>query len=75
MKNQFPTDEDRMIYHLTVHKTMISWLINKLQAEGIQAQRTTGNDPNGDILLINPDDIPRVQQLIREIQAKENNAD
>ncbi|MDM8520522.1 hypothetical protein QUF64_10775 [Anaerolineales bacterium HSG6] len=53
MKNRFPTDEDRLIYHLTVHKTMIGWLLDQFQAEGIDAKRTIGNNPNGDIVLGN----------------------
>ena len=61
------TDEDKMMERLPIHKNMIGWLIKKLQAEGIQCKRTTGNDPNGDILLINSEDEPRVQDMIRKI--------
>lgn len=70
MDETFLTDEDRMIYRLTVHRNMITWLITRLADEGIQASRTTGNDPHGDILLLEPDDVPRVQQIIRTIQAE-----
>ena len=62
------TDEDKMIERLTIHKNMIGWLIKKLKAEGIECQRTTGNDPNGDILLINPKDVPRVKEIVRQIK-------
>jgi len=72
MNSSFSTDEDRMIHRLIIHRNMITWLLRKLEAEGIRAERTTGNDPNGDILLINSDDVPRVQQLIREIQTEYN---
>ena len=72
MSNTFPTDEDRMIYRLTVHRNMITWLLKQLEAEGIQAQRTVGNDPSGDILLIDAKDVPRAQQLIRKIQTTYN---
>lgn len=64
----FLTDEDQMIYHLTVHRNMITWLMRQLQREGIEAQRTTGNDPRGDIILLNPEDVPRAQQIIRELR-------
>jgi hypothetical protein len=66
------TDEDKMIERLIIHKNMIGWLIKKLQAEGIECQRTTGNDPNGDILLIHPEDEPIVQEMIRKIQQEYN---
>lgn len=40
------TDEDKMMERLLIHKNMIGWLIKKLKAEGIECQRTTGNDPD-----------------------------
>ena len=70
MANNFPTDEDRMIYRLHVHRNMITWVIQQLADAGIQAERTIGNDPHGDIVLLDPADISRVQQIIREIQAE-----
>lgn len=72
MTDKFLTDEDRMIYRLKVHRNMITWVIKRLADEGIQARRTTGDDPYGDIVLLDPDDIPRVQQIIRVIQEEEN---
>ncbi|GCL43419.1 hypothetical protein [Dolichospermum planctonicum] len=62
------TDEDKMIERLTIHKNMIGWLIEKLQQEGIECQRTTGNDSKGDILCINPEDVPRVKEIVRQIK-------
>ena len=70
MADNFPTDEDRMIYRLQVHRNMITWVIQRLAEAGIQAKRTTGNDPQGDIVLLDPADVPRVQQLIRAIHAE-----
>lgn len=70
MADNFPTDEDRMIYRLQVHRNMITWVIKRLANAGIEAKRTTGNAPQGDIVLLDPADIPRVQQIIREIQAE-----
>jgi len=63
-------DEDKMIHKLKVHRDLIGWVISKLEEEGISAQRTTGNDKKGDILLINPADVPRVQEIIRQINKK-----
>jgi len=68
MADNFSTDEDRMIYRLHVHRNLITWVIKRLADEGILAKRTTGNDPYGDIVLLDPADIPRVQQIIRAIQ-------
>lgn len=65
-------DEDKMIYKLKVYRDFIGWVINKLKEEGISAQRTIENDRKGDILLINPDDAPRVKEIIRQIQKKYN---
>jgi hypothetical protein len=70
MADNFPTDEDLFIYRLHVHRNMITWVIKRLADAGIQAKRTTRNDPQGDIVLLDPADIPRVQQIIREIQAE-----
>lgn len=66
------TDEDKMMQRLIIHRDMIGWIIKKLQEEGIKAERTTGNDSKGDILLINPEDEPRVQEMIRNIQQEYN---
>jgi hypothetical protein len=59
-----------MIYKLKVHRDFIGWIIEQLKEEGISAKRTTGNDRKGDILLINQADVPRVQEIIREINKK-----
>jgi hypothetical protein len=73
MNNQgWDTDEDRMIYKLTGHKNFITWVIQKLEQENIPCQRTTGNDLNGDILLINPEQVPRVKERIREMNRQFN---
>ena len=69
---EWETDEDRMIEKLTVHKKFIGWVIERLEAEGISARRTTGNDSKGDILVVNEEDVPRVQEIVREIQNKYN---
>lgn len=72
MSDNLPTDEDRLIYKLHVHKNMITWVIERLAEAGIQAKRTRGNNPHGDIVLLDPVDVPRVQQIIRDIQAEAN---
>jgi hypothetical protein len=66
------TDEDELIARLEVHRDMIGWLIMELSKEGIQAKRTTGNNPKGDILIVNQQDVPRVKQLLRNFQIEFN---
>ncbi|MDY7012547.1 MAG: hypothetical protein SVX43_02905 [Cyanobacteriota bacterium] len=66
------TDEDQKIYQLSVHKNLIGWLIRELKKEGIDARRTTGDDPNGDILIVDREDAPRVKEIIRNAQRKFN---
>lgn len=69
---EWETDEDRMMHQLLVHKKFIGWVIDKLNEESIPCSRTTGNDRKGDILVINERDVPRVKEIIRQIQNKYN---
>ena len=69
---KFETDEDGMMHRLLVHRDMIGWVIRQLAQEGIQSERTKGNDRNGDILIINWQDTSRVKQIIRAYQNKYN---
>lgn len=67
------TDEDEQIARLEVHRDMIGWVIIELSKERIQANRTTGNNPKGDILIVNEQDVARVKQLLRNWQIEFNN--
>lgn len=64
---EWETDEDKMIHHLQVHRDFITWVIKKLESEGIPCERTTSNDAGGDILYYKSEDEPRVKQIVREI--------
>jgi hypothetical protein len=66
------TDEDEQIARLKIHRDIIGWLIIELSKEGIAAKRTIGNSPKGDILIVNERDVPRVKQLIRNMQIELN---
>ncbi|WP_277882381.1 hypothetical protein ACOWPH_20060 [Anabaena sp. PCC 7938] len=35
-------------------------------------KRTTGNDSNGDILYYNPEDEPKVKEIVRQINKQYN---
>jgi predicted transcriptional regulator len=58
------TDEDKMIERLEAHRDFITWVIDKLEAEGISCKRTTGNDAGGDILYYNPEDESKVKEIV-----------
>lgn len=66
------SDEDRLIRVLQLHKALKQWTIALLWQQGIACQETYGNDEKGDILVTNPGDVPRVQQLLDEIQRQFN---
>ncbi|MEG4853419.1 hypothetical protein QUB10_21340 [Microcoleus sp. B5-D4] len=66
------TDEDQQISRLEVHRDLIGWVIQELERANIYSQRTIGNDPKGDILIINPEDAPKVKEIIADIQRKFN---
>ncbi len=66
------SDEDRLIRILQLHKALKLWTIEILLQQGIPCQETYGNDEKGDIIVINPGDIPRVQKLLDEMQSQFN---
>jgi hypothetical protein len=66
------SDEDRLIRILQLHKALKQWTIAILLRQGIACQETYGNDEKGDIIVIHPEDAPRVQQLLDEIQRQFN---
>lgn len=67
---EYPTDEDLQIARLQVHRDLVGWVIHTLRQSGISAERTRGNDSNGDIQLNNPMDIPATKTLLREIHQR-----
>ncbi|MBP9887238.1 MAG: hypothetical protein KBF93_13130 [Leptospiraceae bacterium] len=67
-----PTDEDKMIQKLTLHKKMIGWILNLLGKENIESERTYGNDAKGDIYYPSENDTEKMQKLVRELNQKYN---
>lgn len=47
--NRIEADEDRMIQILYKHKEFVTCTVEVLKKEGIDAKRTVGNNPNGDV--------------------------
>jgi hypothetical protein len=68
MAETFQTDEDEMIHRLMVHRDLVTWCIQQLRVNGIEAKRTRGNDPHGDIVLIHADDVPQAKAFIHTLQ-------
>lgn len=66
------TDEDKMIHKLSLHKKMISWILNIFSTENIESERTYGNDSNGDIFYSSENDTEKIQRLVRELNNKYN---
>jgi len=66
------TDEDKMIKRLEAHRDFITWVIKRLEAEGISCERTTGNDSEGDILYHSAKDEPKVKAIVRKINSESN---
>ena len=66
------SDEDKLIYQLRVHKGLKRLVMKELAQEGIPCKETSKNDPKGDILVINPEDVPRVQEIIKSINSRYN---
>jgi hypothetical protein len=62
------TDEDRQIERLLVHRNLVGWVIERLGQASIAAVRTMGNDANGDIRLLQTDDVIRAKVVLRGVQ-------
>ena len=64
------TDEDRQIERLLIHRNLVGWVIERLGEVGIEAMRTIGNDENGDIRLLQPEDVAQAKVMLRSLQQK-----
>lgn len=71
-KNDFLTDEDRMIHKLTLHKRLINWILSILKKENISSNRTTGNDSKGDIIFYDEKDTAKVKKIVDDLNKKYN---
>lgn len=64
----FNTDEDKLIYKLTIHKNLITKLVHLLTINGISCDRTRNNDPNGDILILHDKDKIKAIEIIEQFK-------
>lgn len=67
---EYPTDEDLQIARLRIHRDLVGWVIVALEEVGILAERTRGNDENGDIRLLNSSDVILAKERLREIHQR-----
>jgi hypothetical protein len=65
--NPESTDEDLQIARLIIHRDLIGWIIQSLSLVGILAERTKGNNVNGDIRLLAAADITAAKTRLRQI--------
>jgi GTPase len=68
MNEPIQTDEYRQIERLIIHRDLVGWVINRLRQSEIQAERTTGNDENGDIRLLQTEKIAQAKAVLRSVQ-------
>jgi hypothetical protein len=48
--------------------SLVGWVINRLRQSEIEAERTTGNDENGDIRLLQTEKIAQAKSILRSVQ-------
>lgn len=61
------TDEDKQIARLRVHRDLIGWIVDRLQEAGIQAERTTGGNANGDIEICDRNAILQAKEILVQL--------
>ncbi|MEM8639171.1 MAG: hypothetical protein AAGG51_10200 [Cyanobacteria bacterium P01_G01_bin.54] len=71
-QDRWATDEDRMIYRYRVHRDLVGWVMQQLQAKGIGCDRTRGNNPKGDIQLQDTHDLYKAQTVVMELHQQFN---
>ncbi|MDY6783788.1 MAG: hypothetical protein SW833_14810 [Cyanobacteriota bacterium] len=64
--------EDQIIAKIQLHRDIKNLVIEELRQAGIECQETKFTDSKGDILIINPIDVDRVRETIKEIQQRSN---
>ncbi|MGA1284201.1 MAG: hypothetical protein ACO34J_09110 [Prochlorothrix sp.] len=62
--------EDAIIAKLELHRDIKELVMRELRQIGIPCQETPFTDTNGDIILLNPQDIPKAQALIQTLQQR-----
>lgn len=63
------TDADDVKRKIDVHEGLKNYVM-ELRKEGIECQGTDWYDRNGDILIVNPDEVTRAKEIIRKLKRK-----
>lgn len=66
------TDEDKMIKRLEDHRDVVGFVVDTLQKNGIDAQRTYDNFPGGDVIVMDEDREEDVKDVLRKLDQKVN---
>lgn len=66
------SDEEKARQTLERHLNLKKWIMNLFKKDGIKSEETYGNDKRGDIIVVNPEDVPKAKKKIREINEKFN---
>ncbi|MEL6334909.1 MAG: hypothetical protein AAFY78_03190 [Cyanobacteria bacterium J06648_16] len=64
--------EDAMIAKIILHRDIKLLIMQVLQQSGLDCQEIQFTDPNGDIILVNPDQAEQARAIIREIRQAAN---
>ncbi|MEL6130693.1 MAG: hypothetical protein AAFN18_14365 [Cyanobacteria bacterium J06554_6] len=64
--------EDTIIAKIVLHQDIKLLVIQLLQQAGVDCEETQFTDPNGDIILVNPDQAEQARVIIRKIQQATN---
>lgn len=56
-----------LIRKIQLHETLKQWVMQQLQAEGIECQEQDFYEENGDIFIVKPEDVPRALAVIQKI--------
>ncbi|MCP2727903.1 hypothetical protein [Limnofasciculus baicalensis] len=61
-----------LIRKIQLHEDLKEWVIQQLQAEGIECQEQDFYEENGDILIVKIEDVPRALAVIQGIKDQLN---
>jgi hypothetical protein len=57
-----------LIRKIQLHENLKAWVIEQLRTEGIECEEQDFYEENGDILIVNPEDVSRALAVIQKIK-------
>ncbi len=57
-----------LIRKIQLHEDLKHWVMQQLQAKGIECQEQDFYEEKGDILIVKSEDVPRSLEIIQEIK-------